>query len=169
MKTCTKCKVEKDLSCFRKNKCNKDGLQFQCKECHSLACAVAYKKIGKDKLANRAAKTKEWRTENSEKVKKSSSEYKKRNRTKLTALENKRRASKINQTPSWLTKQDLEDIEYVYRLASFFQELSGGFVKYNVDHIVPLQGKNVRGLHVPWNLTVLKATENQSKGNRFYG
>jgi 5-methylcytosine-specific restriction endonuclease McrA len=40
-------------------------------------------------------------------------------------------------------------------------------VQWHVDHIIPLQGKNVSGLHVPENLQVIQGSLNIKKGNRF--
>lgn len=82
-------------------------------------------------------------------------EYVKHNMPKVRALNAKRRADSILRTPKWA---DLEKIKQVYI------NCPKGMV---VDHIVPLRGKNVSGLHVHTNLQYLTPSENSHKGNRF--
>lgn len=83
---------------------------------------------------------------------------------KRLARTRKRQTSKINRTPPWMTKEHFSQIEDFYTIAKMFQMYTGQ--EYHVDHIVPLQGKNVSGLHTPWNLQVILAKENLSKGNK---
>ena len=77
----------------------------------------------------------------------------------------KRRAAKLKATPTWLSDTQKSQIESIYWLAKDLRTVCGE--TYHVDHIVPLKGKHVCGLHVPWNLQVLPADVNLSKGNRF--
>jgi len=91
-------------------------------------------------------------------------EYRKNNPEKFIALNAKRRSARLNATPNWLTKEHFEEIEELYLCARMFKLYTGE--EYHVDHIVPLQGKNVCGLHVPWNLQVIPAKENLSKSNK---
>ena len=90
--------------------------------------------------------------------------WRKANPAKTNAINAKRRAAKLRATPSWLTELHCQQIEIFYSAAA---ELSKEFgFQVDVDHIVPLQGKNVSGLHVPWNLQLLPSKLNNSKGNR---
>lgn len=75
-----------------------------------------------------------------------------RRRLRITAA--LRRANILQATPLWA---DLRAIQEIYG------QCPPG---YEVDHIVPLQGRNVRGLHVSWNLQYLTASENRRKSNR---
>ena len=88
-----------------------------------------------------------------------------KNKSKQHYLDNKtyyyirssnKRALKLKAIPKWA---NLEKIKEIY------QKRKKG---YHVDHIIPLQGKNVCGLHVENNLQYLKAKDNLSKGNNFW-
>jgi len=90
--------------------------------------------------------------------------WKKENPDKVNAQKARRRAAKLNRMLKWGKEYLKPEIDNWYRrakLATIFME-----EPYEVDHIEPLQGKDVSGLHVPWNLTLLTQPENASKGNR---
>ena len=85
-------------------------------------------------------------------------------RARHTALETKRLAAKRQRTPSWLNQAHFAEIEGAYLFAKVMERITGH--KHHVDHIEPLQGRDINGLHVPWNLQVILAQENFRKGNR---
>jgi hypothetical protein len=91
-------------------------------------------------------------------------EYKKANRDRYRALFAKRRAKKLQAMPPWMTAKDFAEIRSWYKAAIECQWLSNE--PLHVDHILPLQGKDVSGLHVSWNLQILPASENLRKNNK---
>lgn len=95
---------------------------------------------------------------------KEKSKWSKRNSARVLAWCRKRQLAKLQRTPAWLTQDDLWMIEQAYELAAIRTKMFG--FKWHVDHIVPLQGKYVSGLHTPNNLQVITASENSRKGNR---
>ena len=103
-----------------------------------------------------------WRSQNRHKCRAASRKWQRANRDKLAANSAKYRASKIQRTPTWA---DESAIARVYALARLAHAVTGW--PHHVDHIVPLQGENVSGLHVENNLQILPDDENAAKGNRF--
>ena len=145
-KICTKCGVEKPLDKFN-FKVKRDNIRdAQCSECRNERRRKQY-------AANR------------EKAREGCRKWNAANRDKRNALDAKRRAAKLQRTPEWLTKEHYKQMEDMYTKSHrLFEQLD---VKYDVDHIIPLQGDNVSGLHVPWNLQVITAEENRRKNNKY--
>lgn len=188
MKICTKCGEEKSLTDFYKKKEVKSGLTAWCKACFHEKSKERYaehreeelKRAREYRINNRErliAYFKEWKRKNPDIKKKFNDKwvnqnrekdrlikaaYKKRNPDKNCASTNKRRAAKAKATPLWLTDTQLAQIQWFYSAAKMMTETTG--IKHHVDHIHPLSSAGFNGLHVPWNLRVIKSTENISKG-----
>ncbi len=84
--------------------------------------------------------------------------YKQYKRAYIRRYEAERRASELRATPKWLSKEQKAEIFQIYKSCP---------EGYHVDHIIPLKGNNVSGLHVPWNLQHLLASDNIKKSNKF--
>jgi hypothetical protein len=73
----------------------------------------------------------------------------------------KRRARKKLAMPPWV---DQKAIRAVYVECKRLSRETGQ--KLEVDHIIPLQGRDVSGLHVPWNLQIIPSVDNRRKANK---
>jgi hypothetical protein len=88
------------------------------------------------------------------------------NKHKQSVYSSKKRSDLLLRTPKWLDSSAFEKIEEYYFTAHMLGMHTGE--QYHVDHIVPLRGKLVSGLNVPWNLQILTKTDNLKKNNNFY-
>jgi hypothetical protein len=104
-----------------------------------------------------------WYAKNKQHKQESNRQWVFENRGKKNSLLAKRHASKKKATPKWLSKVLISEIADFYVRANKLTEFTG--IAHEVDHIVPLTSDTVCGLHVPWNLQILFASENQSKKN----
>lgn len=169
-KVCTKCGIDKPYSHYAKDSRAKTGTQCSCKSCQK-AYAVAHKeeraalgKIWREKNTERnAAKNARLYRENLEKYKAAKKQWYQENKGRKNYLTAKRRAQMLKATPQWDEELNELVLSEAYKLAKLREAVSG--VNWHVDHIVPLQGKTVCGLHVWNNIQVITATENQKKCN----
>lgn len=109
---------------------------------------------------------KKWYDNNKDHAKALMKAYKKNNSDKCNVSSAKYRASKLYATPKWLTPDQQKQIEEFYSICKEIQWLSNPCDPLEVDHIIPLQGENVCGLHVPWNLQILPRSQNLQKSNK---
>ena len=194
-KICSRCKTEKLVSEFRAEKRTKIGLQSRCKACEAAYAKtpevlerarisarkmlekperVAYMREyakqphvkqknnartvawQKENAARVKANNDAWRAANPDRKREINADWNARNKPAKVASIAKYRATKANATPAWA---DLEAIKSFYIMAA-----ERGM---QVDHVIPLHGNNVSGLHVHNNLQLLSKSDNCSKGNRW--
>lgn len=173
MKHCNTCDTTKELSEFHKHSKSPDGYKNTCKICRN-ALNKEYRKRNKEKVKayhkehyekNKEEHLKrcvEWQQRNKIKVKQYQQRYRKKHSGRVTAKNRKRELAKLERTPLWA---DNDKINGTYMLAQYLMETYGCAI--HVDHIVPLRGELVSGLHVENNLQLLFAEDNLRKGNTF--
>lgn len=175
---------------FYTNKAAYDGLTAYCRPCHYQYCRARHSKDWANEYQRR------WRAENVEKVKiwKKQSAAKNlarlaerrqtdpiyaehiRGRARLARVKNpvpslirsaRRRAAKVKAYSKWERALTRFVVAEAYDLTARRKSTTG--IVWQVDHVVPLRGKNVSGLHVWNNFQVIPAIENQRKHNTFKG
>lgn len=161
-KVCSRCKLEKSVNYFGKNKAKADGLVAYCKVCRNAMSAEKYASNNhfKEKTKNRTLKT-ITQSRKDPAIKKQHAEASKRwqqnNPGYGRASQARKKATKLQRTPFW-SETSL--------ISKFYAACPIG---YEVDHIVPLVGDKygVCGLHVLSNLQYLTVEENSKKSNRW--
>lgn len=150
MKKCNVCEQTKTFTEFHKSPTSKDGFKHLCGPCN-------------------IQQNKDWRAKNPERLAKSQAKYRQKNQSHLSSYYRgwkaknwpslkayiaARKSRVKKQTPPWVSIEVLRGI---------YLGCPKGF---HVDHIVPINGRGVSGLHVPWNLQYLPAIENLRKSNK---
>lgn len=161
LKKCSKCKQEKSFECFTKDSRGLYGLRYHCKDCVKTTRDIYYAK-NREVLISKGRK---WRSDNIENHKKMIKNWANGNKGSRASSIEKSQITRSFRTPKWLSNMQIEEIANFYKKAVELKESTKE--EYVVDHIVPIKGKNVSGLHVPWNLQVILRKENEKKGNRF--
>jgi hypothetical protein len=173
MKTCSNCNLIQPFTDFSLDASKKDGYRTTCKNCKKLVDknyakknAEAISKKRKERYLKgcdtERQQQSEYRKLNPEKIRVHQKKYRQSNKGKVNASTRKRQAQKIKATPPWA---DLEQIQRIYVLCAKVSERTG--VLHHVDHIIPLKGKNVCGLHVEKNLRIIPAKMNLEKSNKY--
>ena len=140
---CRKCGTS--LRTIRSNGCS------FCVQCNRNVL-VAYRKKKPDSFKN-------WRSKNVEYDRERSKKWQRSNRERTRTNVNERTSARKNAQPDYVLRKE---VRCFFEQAQRVSKCTG--IKHHVDHCVPLRGKSVSGLHVPWNLRVIPAQVNLKKG-----
>ena len=107
----------------------------------------------------------DWAKANPDKVKLKTAVYRAKNKSKVTAWAVTAQIRRKQRVPKWLKKEDFLQIRAAYAMSKHLTEITG--TVWEVDHVIPLQGAYVSGLHTPANLQVVPKDANRKKRNHF--
>lgn len=154
---CYGCETRKPVGEYRNRSDVTSGIYLRCSPCLN-------KYIDKE---NKAKVYIAYYADKSEEIKQRVRDYRKANPHKIAELSAYRRFIERRSIPSWITKLDKQKMQLIYLERKNISEITG--IEHHVDHIIPLNGVNVCGLHIPENLRVITATENLKKSNKLEG
>jgi hypothetical protein len=118
-----------------------------------------------NKRSSKPAYKKKHYEKHKEKILAQKRQYRQANKGKINARVAARKKIVKQRTPVWLTAFDKLKISCLYQVAAMLTRENKE--PWHVDHIIPLQGEKVSGLHTPNNLWFIRGVENISKKNRF--
>jgi len=127
--------------------------------------AAQSKRYREQNIEYHRAIARDYYRDNTESMKRYHIRWSRENAAKANQHAMNRHAAKLRRTPGWLTEDDLWVMNEIYDLAKLRAKTTG--VKHQVDHIIPLRGELVSGLHTPWNMQVITAEENARKNNQY--
>lgn len=143
-KICSKCQQPLPLSAFQVRSVSRDGYQSQCRECRNHTKRREYRANPAPVIA-RTTQNRRARLDKDPLY-----------RRYLNAIQDVRRRGSV--VPKWVTFNDFVPI------LTQAVALGPGF---EIDHLLPLNGDKVCGLHVPENLRVITGEANRRKGRHF--
>jgi len=178
------------MSEFARASATVDKLNVNCKKCNIKIANTEYYIKNKEKINNKSkeyhiqnretilAGKKEYYYDNTLKINEynksyyvnnkesltiKKNKYMQNNRGKLNALNTRRRISAKQRCPKWANNDKIKTYYLAAQVMNFFNP----FANHHVDHIIPLNGKVVSGLHVENNIQILTAHENNVKSNKY--
>lgn len=176
-KWCSFHKKFEPVADFGKSSDRADGLRSCCREATKETRDPDYEKAYREKRKEHYAELNViWHIENAERRSAYDREkraarleyYQEKGRQRqrenpwvYTESVRRRQAAEIQAMPKWA---DRDAIKTIYRRCAEITKVTG--IDHEVDHIVPLRGKNVCGLHIHQNLQILTREENARKSNK---
>lgn len=162
---CSKTRLEAVFP-LRGNKCKPciSAFNAQYRTDNAERISASKKAWAEKNKEHKAQQDRECALRNPEARKVARDKWDKANPGRTNAAKTKNRLERLLRVPAWLTEDDKWMIEQAYELAKLRTEMFG--FQWHVDHIIPLKGKKVSGLHVPTNLQVIPWQENLRKGSR---
>jgi len=162
--TCIECQKEKAKKDYEENPDKWINRRMDCYKNNKESERSKMKAYYLDNLEKQTAARKKRYYEKAEENRAYSREWSKKNKLRRKVSHANRKKKIIQATPSWFGELDQFVLSESYALAELRQQITS--IEWQIDHMIPVQAKNVCGLHVWNNFQVIPAYLNNSKKNK---